>query len=193
VRTNRPLLIVLLFALVAEAGVLAFLMREAEVTKRKLAILEKLMECDPSIVGRVRDTIADLEAIGFKPSIKAAWRSAEEQGRAFYNGRSDLRFGFHNLTGDHGERRAFSVDLVEDVNRATTSPRFALTLAFFASRHHMRSGVLWGLNERQQQAVISAIANRTFDSKVEIGWDPCHLEPDDMSLAEAMRLLAGPQ
>ena len=91
--------------------------------------LEKLAGCDPTFAVGVARVIQSLESAGYRPWIRESWRSPVDQERAYAAGQSEIRLGFHNVTGKEGEHRAFAVDIVETIDLPHTKPQFAVTLA----------------------------------------------------------------
>src|SRR3990172_9869142 len=89
----------------------------------------RLAEGFPVFRERLRPTLADLEAIGFRPRIQDAWRSPEAQAQAFTAGRSKLRFGLHNCTGSGGEKEALAADVLDDEFPVNPRAEFLVALA----------------------------------------------------------------
>src|SRR6185295_3239836 len=80
---------------------------------RKARNKQRLGECFPAFAQRVQAVIHDLEAENFRPRIQEAHRSIEDQLLAFKNGNSQVKFGFHNVTGSDGKPEALAVDLLD--------------------------------------------------------------------------------
>jgi len=128
--------------------------REAE---RQTNNAAKLSECDPELTAKVRAVLRGLETEGYQPWIRESWRSPIEQEHAYLTGRSEIRLGFHNVTGRNGEHRAFAVDVVERMDGARAKPRYAVTLARLASASDLQNGYLMGLMEWEQRALKRAV------------------------------------
>ncbi len=47
------------------------------------------------------------------------------------------------------------------------------------------TGIQWGLPIRIRGAIEQAIATSNWSAPVKIGWDPTHVQPADLTLAEA--------
>jgi hypothetical protein len=150
---------------------------------------DRLASCDAGFSVRVRAVIEELESYGFKPRIVESWRSPMAQRRAVASGRSLVTFGFHNIVGSRREPRAFAVDLVQS-ERATPTLNYAFRLAALAARHRLDTGILWGLSKEERDAVYKAMAKPRVAAPVKIGWDPCHLQPADMTVAQALEAAA---
>jgi hypothetical protein len=152
-----------------------------------------LAECDTGFAARVRAVIQDLEGSGFHPWVAESWRSPKDQVQAFRLGRSKVRFGFHNIVGPGREPRSFAVDLIDRLGSDNPSQEYALRLSTVARAYNLTTGILWGLSSQERLAVGKALrAPHTF-AKLKIGWDPCHLEPADLSISQLVASIAGPR
>lgn len=146
---------------------------------------QRLTECFPWFATRLRATIVDLEAKGFRPRIQDAWRSPAAQLEAFNAGNSKLKFGYHNATGPKGEKQALAVDLLDDDAPESPGRRYLLALAIAARDHQLATGLAWGLPAGLRSAIEDAIAARAEEATFsKIGWDPCHVEITGLSVAE---------
>jgi hypothetical protein len=152
---------------------------------RKQRNLDRMAELFPTFRARLRGLIQELEGEGWRPRIQQAWRSPEEQRRAFESGHSKLRFGYHNVTGDGGRPEALAVDLLDDDNPLNPRREYLLRLAAAAERRRMTTGVRWGLPQVLRNAIDQAIAAGDWRAPVKIGWDPCHVEPTDVTVTAA--------
>jgi hypothetical protein len=145
----------------------------------------RLRELYPRFASRVSAVIKELESEGWRPCIQDAWRSAQAQHAAHAAGLSLLRFGFHNITDEHGRPAALAVDIIDDDCPLNPGKPFLLRLAAAAEHAGLNSGIRRGLSGRLSQAIDAAISNREWHSPVKIGWDPTHLEPTGLSVREA--------
>jgi len=157
-------------------------MNEAQRQKRNR---DRLTECFPKFGHRVAAVIAALEAQGLRPRIQDAWRSIPDQIAAFNAGNSKVKFGFHNITGEHGEKEALAVDLLDDDAPLSPSTKYLLMVAKAAREQGLQTCILWDLPKRLQDGVEAAIAAGNFDARVKVGWDPTHIEPTGITIAEA--------
>jgi len=157
-------------------------MKEADRIKRNG---DKLKELFPWFAGRVKKVIVELEAAGVRPRIQEAYRSPEDQLKAFNAGNSKLKFGFHNVTGAGGKKESLAVDMLDDDAPLKPSTEYLLRLAAAARKQGLVSGVLWGLPAHLQKGVNDAIAAKNFKAVVKVGWDPTHMEPSGMTAAQA--------
>ncbi len=156
-------------------------------TQRRANNAEKLLELAPTMRPRIAAVIADLEGHGFRPRIQEAWRSPAKQLAAFRSKRSQRRFGFHNVTNKDGTPAALAVDLLDDDAPLAPSTKYILMLAASARSHRCQTGLAWGLPAQLSKGIDAAIAARNWTAKIKIGWDPCHLEPTDVSVAAARK------
>jgi len=146
---------------------------------------QRLTELHPSFAQRLRNVIAALESQSLRPRIQDAWRSPADQLKAFNSGHSKLRFGFHNVTGPNGQPESLAVDLLDDDSPLASRSEYLLRLAAAAATVHCQTGVGWGLPPALKEAVAAAIAGGDFKANVKIGWDPTHVEPADITVAQA--------
>jgi hypothetical protein len=101
----------------------------------------RLLELFPTFRDRISKVIADLEAMGVRPRIQDAYRSPEDQLIAFDSGHSKLKFGFHNVTGAHGEKESLAVDMLDDDHPLSLSKSYLLKLAFVSEKNGLITGV----------------------------------------------------
>jgi hypothetical protein len=152
---------------------------------RKARNTQRLTELHPTFAERIRSIIAALEAQGFRPRIQDGWRSPADQLKAFNNGNSKLKFGFHNCTGPGGAPESLAVDLLDDDSPLASRREYLLRLAAAAGTVRCQTGVAWGLPAALKQAVFDAVAQGKFNADVKVGWDPTHVEPSDVTVAQA--------
>ncbi|MBN2054823.1 hypothetical protein JW905_07870 [bacterium] len=157
-------------------------MKESDRKKRNE---DRLMELYPTFRARVRQVLGTLEASGIRPRIQDAWRSPEDQEIAFRNGFSKLRFGFHNITAEDGTKEALAVDILDDNAPLKPGRDYLLRLAAAAEEAGLVTGIRWGLPKRCAAAIDEATATHNWRARVKIGWDPTHVEPKGLSIAEA--------
>ena len=147
---------------------------------------QRLTECWPSFSSAVRRVLDALEAQGFRPRIQDAWRSEEDQAKAVAGGFSDVFFGFHNVTGAGGRKEALACDVLDDDNPEGTPPkRYLLALAVAARAHGLETLIFKGLDKSEKATVEAAIAAGDIDRNVKLGNDPTHVQPTDITIAEA--------
>jgi hypothetical protein len=145
----------------------------------------RVKELFPTFRARLQKVIKDLEDQGLRPRIQDAWRSPADQLAAFNAGHSKLKFGFHNVTGAGGAKEALAVDLLDDNSPLNPGKPYLLRLAAAAQRQGLITGVRWGVPKKMAEAIDNAIAAKDWKADVKIGWDPTHVEPTDVSVAEA--------
>lgn len=146
---------------------------------------DRLQQLYPPFAARVVTVIDELEAEGWRPRIQDAWRSPAAQRAAFAAGHTALAFGLHNITAADGRPQALAVDLLDDDAALTPGKPYLLRLAAAAGAAGLVSGIRWGLSARLARAIDEAIALRDWQAAVKIGWDPTHLQPQALSVAQA--------
>jgi hypothetical protein len=148
---------------------------------------ERLTECFPTFATRVAAVIKDMEALGFRPRIQDAFRSIADQQKAVAGGFSKVRFSFHNVTGANGKPEALAVDMLDDDHPGDVVPRkYLITLASVGQKHELHSGIFFSLKTAAQRTALqAAIDALNFDPAVKIGFDPTHLEPTGLTIAQA--------
>jgi hypothetical protein len=155
-------------------------------TDRKKRNDTRLLELYPTFRVRIKQVIATLEAKGIRPRIQEAWRSPADQKKAFESGHSKLLFGFHNVTASNGTPEALAVDLLDDDSPLSPSKSYLLQLAAAAEEVDLITGIRWGIKpKRLIGAIDAAIASLDWDANVKIGWDPTHVQPTDITVAQA--------
>lgn len=146
---------------------------------------ERVRQCHPVFRQGVKRVLRLLEQDGYRPRIQDAFRSPELQMAAYQAGRSSLVWGFHNATTPDGQPDALAVDILDDEAPLAPSRRFMLALAIAADRCGLETGICWGLPPELRTALRAAIAARTPDAVVKVGWDPCHVQVAGLSVTEA--------
>lgn len=145
----------------------------------------RLKECHEVFAHAMAAVIRDMEQLGFRPRIQDAWRSPEDQLKAFNSGNSGVKFGFHNATGPQNRKEALAVDLLDDDAPLKPSKRYVLTLAAVARANGLDTGLLWKLSRTARERTDQAVRNRDFSADVDIGFDPCHVEITGITVAQA--------
>ena len=153
--------------------------------QRKQRNTDRLTELYPTFRKRIQAVIEDLEAQGLRPRIQDAWRSPEDQLKAFNSGHSKLKYGFHNVTGKNGTKEGLAVDMLDDDHPAQEGKEYLLRLAAAAEGQGLVTGIRWGVPIKLVAAIDTAIANKDWNASVKIGWDPTHCQPTDLTPAEA--------
>jgi len=146
---------------------------------------QRLLELYPTFARRVAALIAELEGEGWRPRIQDAWRSPQAQRAAWEAGHSKLQWGFHNATGAGGRPEALAVDVLDDDAALNPGKPYLLRLAAAAENAGLVTGIRWGLGKALSRAIDDAIAHREWQSPVKIGWDPTHVEPVGLTVAQA--------
>ncbi len=145
----------------------------------------RLKELNPVFARRIAAIISRLEAAGLRPRIQCAWRNPADQLAAYQAGTSKLKLGFHNLTRSDGGADSLAVDLLDDDHPAHEGCAYLLQLAAAAEDQRCVTGIRWGVPAGLASGIDAAIAAGDWEAPVKIGWDPAHVEPADVTLAEA--------
>ena len=146
---------------------------------------QKLGELYPTFRVRVAAVIQELEGSGIRPRIQDAWRSPEDQLKAYNAGNSKLTFCFHNVTGAGGAKESLAVDLLDDDAPLAPSPGYLLQVAASAQARGLTTGIRWGLPKALAEGIDAAIAAQDWKRTVKVGWDPTHIEPVGLTTTEA--------
>jgi peptidoglycan L-alanyl-D-glutamate endopeptidase CwlK len=75
---------------------------------------KKLASLEPGFRRKIEAVIATLRAEGFRPTIIFGWRSVAVQQQLMRQGRTKVRFSFHNAQTPQGRPNAWAVDLVDE-------------------------------------------------------------------------------
>lgn len=152
---------------------------------RKERNRQRLAECFPAFASRVAAVISDMETQGFRPRIQDGHRSIADQLKAFNNGFSQVKFGFHNVTNTSGAPESLAVDLLDDDRPLNPSREYLIRLAATAQRHGVETGIFFKLPAPLRKGLAEAIANLDFKSPVKMGFDPTHIQVTGITIAEA--------
>ncbi len=74
---------------------------------------KKLLSLEPDFRGKVKAVLETLTEKGFQPRIIYGWRSVAVQRRLVAEGRSTVRFSFHNAQKPDGTPNAYAADIVD--------------------------------------------------------------------------------
>jgi hypothetical protein len=158
-------------------------------TQRRKWNDDKLNELYPPFKDKICDVIMELESCGCRPRIQDGWRSEMDQLKAFNSGHSQLKYGFHNVTGEGGRKESLAVDIVDDdiINKKKTTYEYAeflLRLTAASQKRGLITGIEWGLENFPGaiQAIAFAITNGDWKAPLKhFGWDPGHVQPRGLS------------
>lgn len=145
---------------------------------------QRLTELYPTFREKVQRIIKDLENIGFRPRIQSAWRSPEDQIKAFEEGHAEVLYSFHNVVGLSGKPEALAVDLLDDDYPLNPRRAYLLHLAAAAQNHGLQTGIRWGLPEAMRIAIDDAIASENWTATLKVGWDPTHVQPVGIKISD---------
>lgn len=145
---------------------------------------QRLKTLYPSFAARLVRVISRLETQGLRPRIQDAWRSPEDQKKAYDSGKSKLLYGFHNVTGINGKQEALAVDLLDDNAPLKPSKTYILRLAAAAEAEGLITGIRWDVPANLIKGINTAIAAGDWNANVKIGWDPLHVEVTGITVAQ---------
>lgn len=148
---------------------------------------QRLTTMDAQMAGAVRRVLTRMENHGFRPRIQAAWRSEADQLKAYNAGNSELKFGYHNITGPNGHKEALACDVLDDDDPLSPGTKYLLRLAIASRHEHLSTGILWGLSSSHAAGVSAAIAALDTEREVHVGWDPTHVQVVGISIAQARK------
>jgi LysM repeat protein len=157
-------------------------MKEADRLARNQQRLTEMFDPMAPVVRRVLDRMEDQ---GFRPRIQGAWRSKADQLEAFNKGTSGVRFGFHNVTGAGGDKQSLACDVLDDDHPLGPPTKYLLALAIAARAEGLDTGILWSLKSSLAAGVEAAIAARDINRPVKVGFDPTHIQPVGITIAQA--------
>lgn len=146
---------------------------------------QKLSEMYPTFRTRVQAVLQELEGYGLRPRIQEAWRSPQDQMDAFRNGRSQLMYGFHNVTAENGAKEALAADIIDDNNPLNLKLPYLIHLIAAAENNDLTTGVYWNLSDAHIAAIHAAVATKDWNAKIHVGWDPMHVEASGITIQEA--------
>ena len=152
---------------------------------RKARNEQRLAELFPTFRARMAVVIAALENKGIRPRIQDGWRSPADQLKAFETGHSKLKFGFHNVTSAGGKPESLAVDMLDDDSPLAPGKPYLLQLAAASQKAGLITGVRWGVPKALVEAIDAAIKAEDWNANVKVGWDPTHVQPTDVTVAEA--------
>jgi len=147
-----------------------------------------LMETGPEFRAKAAELLTALEADGYSPAIKEAWRPLDEQRRTAEAGHSEVLFGRHNETDLEGAPSSTAIDLNPGFPDGPSRLKYIAAIARRAEALGLETGMMWGLSGSERRELAGKLhSSQLLDSK--IGWDPfhiqlrrqCHLEAPDQS------------
>lgn len=161
-------------------------------SERKARNATKLQELHPVFRKKIEAVLAEMESYQLRPRIQEAWRSPEDQLRAFREGRSKLEYGFHNVTAPDGTKEALAADIIDDNRPLGPKLPYILHLAAAAENQGLTTGIYFDLPPDKVANIKRALAAKDWNAPVHIGWDPLHVQVADLTIEE-VRAGARPQ
>ena len=74
---------------------------------------KKMSSMKPELAIKVRQVLAALSAKGFQPKVFYGWRSVTVQARLYAEGKSKVKFSFHNAQKPDGTPNAYAADIID--------------------------------------------------------------------------------
>ena len=74
---------------------------------------KKMSSMKPELAIKVRQVLATLSAKGFQPKVFYGWRSVTVQARLYAEGKSKVKFSFHNAQLPDGTPNAYAADIID--------------------------------------------------------------------------------
>lgn len=152
---------------------------------RKQRNKDRLGELYPQFSLRIQQVINTLESKGIRPRIQDAWRSPSDQLKAYLAHHSKVKYGFHNVTSSAGVPEALAVDMLDDDAPLNPSKSYLLQLAGAAEAAGLITGIRWDLPAKLVKGIDAAIAAEDWNANVKISWDPTHIQPIGITIADA--------
>lgn len=148
---------------------------------------QRFTELDAIFARRCERIFTELEAQNLRPRAQIAWRSPEDQLEAVRTGHSEVRWGFHNATRADGTPEALALDIVDDDHPLNAPRSFVLRVSIAALHQTCKTGADFGLPLVQKRIFWRAMAEGDTAYKGPLGWDSLHIQPADLTMAEARR------
>lgn len=159
-------------------------MKDADRVKRNTL---KLSECHPAFRVRLEHLLVEMSSLGFKPRIQEAWRNPADELKAFNEGKSQVKRGFHSITSATGTKEALAADVIDDVKLFDCVSSYVYTLAWCAMKVGLQTGFAWGLKQVVRDAQKSHLKDGPpFPDGLPFGWDPYHVEVTGMTITQAI-------
>lgn len=104
---------------------------------------KKLESLEPSFRKKVRTVLNALVKRGFQPKIFYGWRSVAVQQELFKNGKSKVRFSFHNAQKKDGTPNSYAADIID---KRWGWKKEAKTNGFWTAlgEEAKKQGLIWG-------------------------------------------------
>jgi hypothetical protein len=152
--------------------------------ERKLRNQIKLSELHPGFRAKVEAVIVEMENAGFRPRIHEAWRSPDDQMKAYQGGKSKVQFGFHNVTSKDGTKEALAADIIDDDRPDGVKMPYILHLAAAAKKNGLITGSYFDLTTEKLVNLEKALTAQDWNAPVHIGWDPLHVQVAGLTIDE---------
>jgi hypothetical protein len=103
----------------------------------------KLQSMNPQLAIKVRGVLSALGQRGFQPKVFYGWRSVDVQAHLYAQGKSKVRFSFHNAQKPDGTPYAYAADIIDQ--RYAWTPQ-AESSGFWKAlgEEAKRQGLVWG-------------------------------------------------
>lgn len=146
-----------------------------------------LGECWPPFAARVGRVWGRMGSLGYRPRGQVGYRSLAQQAVEVAEGSSRVPFGYHNCTSPGGAPESLAVDIVDDLRAMDPSMGFIRALAVEAALEGLETGILFGCSRAQKAAIGAWLAGGPEPPRIDIGWDPLHVQPAGFSIPRAKR------
>jgi peptidoglycan L-alanyl-D-glutamate endopeptidase CwlK len=104
---------------------------------------KKLRSMKPEMAAKVRVVLDRLAARGFQPKIFYGWRSVAVQAQLFAEGKSKVRFSFHNAQLPDGTPGSYAADII-DARYAWTAQAESSGFWKALGEEARAEGMVWG-------------------------------------------------
>jgi peptidoglycan L-alanyl-D-glutamate endopeptidase CwlK len=104
---------------------------------------KKLQSMNPQLAIKVRGVLDALGRRGFQPKVFYGWRSVDVQARLYAEGKSKVRFSFHNAQKTDGTPYAYAADII-DSRYAWTQQAESSGFWTALGEEAKRQGLVWG-------------------------------------------------
>lgn len=147
---------------------------------------DRLQKAWAGIRPKFAAVLSDMEGKGWRPVVAFnIHRTVAEQAQLVHEGKSKVLYSFHNVTAKDGSPESLAMD-VYDISAPYNEPlKFFLHLYGSAKAHGLHTGSVFGLNHAQVARLDRMVKLSAWDDKLPLGWDKWHVEPADITIAQA--------
>tara|TARA_Y100000034_G_scaffold60946_1_gene74025 strand:+ start:242 stop:1336 length:1095 start_codon:yes stop_codon:yes gene_type:complete len=140
-----------------------------------------LEDLQPDFKELVEQLIANLEERGFETFIATTFRSVETQIQKYNEGKSEVKYGYHNFVDENGQPASQAVDLaLKDIGWGPGPPSMALEDAVMDPQHIKAAEYFKALGEEANKLGLEWGGDWSSKDPLwavdGMGWDPAHVE-----------------